>query len=423
MAGAREAFESACETLFRKVHSDLHVSQVRVNLGDGGIDIFIGEFGNEPITVIQCKFFLNSFEASQQAQIRGSFDTAVNSNDYELKEWILCIPRVIDIEENSWWFKWKKKKLTEHSKRNAFIQLKNGNELIDLLKKHDLYNQVFKMADSLKIEEIHDAIVPKKIDVPSGIQPNTVLFNNYSEKSEPFYLERNNDIEFNESLKINNIWIFGKSGVGKTALINRNLIKNEKEYCFCDLSPVSITKVEDVLEGVLCEVEDKFSIDRNLDETNMLKQISQVLCQCDSSETVIVIDELSVDNDLVLKEVADNLLRLVTHFNNSSNKDKLKFIVSTISDPKDIVQNRSKACSHFHYICCDSWEGYSCQLFDIICESLSLDLKLCKALIVEKADGSPRVLKAIIRKIIVCDDTREESIHKAINVTLEEFVG
>jgi len=423
IAGAREAFENACGTLFRKVHPDQHVSQVRIKQGDGGIDIFIGEFGNEPITVIQCKFFLDSFAGSQHAQIRDSFETAVNSSKYELKEWILCIPRVLDLGENSWWFKWKERKLIEYSKDANFVQLKDGNALIDLFKEHDLYDQVFEMTDSLKIAEIHNAVVHKKIDVPNDVKPKTVLFNNYSERNEPFYLERGTDTEFNESLKIKNIWVFGMSGAGKTALINRNLIQSKIEYCFCDLSPVVITKAEDVLEEILCEIEDKFDIKRRLEESNTLKKISQILCQCDSSETVIVIDELSVHDDFVLKEIADSLIKLVAHFNNSSDSDELKFVVSTIPDPKGIIQARSKACDHFNYICCESWADYSCQLFDVLCDALNLDLKSYKTLIIEKSESSPRVLKTIFSKIIICDDTREEAIHKAINTTLEELVG
>ena len=37
-AGAREAFENACETLFRKIHQGRNVQQVKVKQGDGGID-------------------------------------------------------------------------------------------------------------------------------------------------------------------------------------------------------------------------------------------------------------------------------------------------------------------------------------------------------------------------------------------------
>ncbi len=422
IAGARQAFEDACETLFRKKHKDQHVSQVKVKQGDGGIDIFIGELGVEPITVIQCKFFLDSFGDSQKNQIRESFKTAVGSDKYELKEWILCIPRLIDIDENSWWFKWKHKQLEEHSKQKSFIKLTNGNELIDLLKELDLYNQVFKIEDSRKIDEIHNRLVPKRIEIPQNIKPNTVLFNNYSQKNEPFYLERVCDSEFNESLAINNIWLFGKSGVGKTALINRNLIQKKIEYCFCDLSPITITEPKDVLNEILCTIEDKFSLNRNESETNLLKQISKILCKAGSNKTVIVIDELSVSDETILKKIASKFIQLVTHYSNQTNQNELKFVVSTISDPKVIIQNKSKASDHFQYICCDSWDDYSSQLFDILSQALNLELEESKSLIIEKSKKSPRILKNIFRKIIISNNSKRVAVEKAIKLTLEEIV-
>ncbi|WP_415376675.1 hypothetical protein [Patiriisocius sp. Uisw_017] len=423
IAGAREAFEDACETLYKKKYKDQHVSQVKVKQGDGGIDIFIGELGVEPITVIQCKFFLESFGATQHSQIRESFNTAITSEKYELKEWILCIPRVIDIDENTWWFKWKHKKLKEHTKNKSFIKLTNGNELIDLLKELGLYNQVFKIDDSIKIDEIHKQLVPVPIDLPKDIKPSTVLFNNYSQKNEPFYLNRDSDSEFNNSLEISNIWLFGKSGVGKTALINRNLIQNKTEYCFCDLSPITITKVEDVLNEILLTIEDKFDLERDNSDTNILKQISQILCKASSSKTIIVIDELSVSDNSTLKNIADSFIQLVTYYSNQTENNELKFVVSTISDPKDIIQNKSKASGYFQYICCDSWDNYSSHLFDILAKALNLELEDSKSTIIEESKNSPRTLKNIFQKIVIFNDSSEKSIRKAIKLTQAEIVG
>ena len=423
IAGAREAFEDACETLFRKKYKGQHVSQVKVKQGDGGIDIFIGELGVEPITVIQCKFFLETFGESQQAQIRESFNTAMTSSKYELKQWILCVPRVIDIDENTWWFKWKHKKLKEHTKEPSFVKLTNGNELIDLFKELDLYNQVFKIDDSIKIDEIHKQLVPVTINLPIDVKPSTVLFNNYSKKNEPFYLNRDSDSEFNKSLEVSNIWLFGKSGVGKTALINRNLIQNKIEYCFCDLSPITITKTEDVLNEILLTIEDKFDLERDNSEPNILKQISRILCSGSSNKTIIVIDELSVFDNSTLKNIADSFIQLVTHYSNQTEKNELKFVVSTISDPKYIIKNKPKASGYFQYICCDSWNNYSSQLFDILASALNLHLEDSKATIIEESRNSPRTLKNIFQKIVIFNDSSEKSISKAIKLTQEEIVG
>jgi len=158
IAGAREAFEKACETLFKKMYAPTYVSQMEVSQGDGGIDIFVGEYSIEPIIVVQCKFFLEDFGSSQKQQIKDSFSKAFNNQDYQLREWILCIPRMFTQKDNEWWFEWKEK-------QNIDIKLINGNELIDLMKEYDVYNRIFKMEDSIRLKELHQALVPKKVKI------------------------------------------------------------------------------------------------------------------------------------------------------------------------------------------------------------------------------------------------------------------
>ncbi len=425
LAGAREAFEDACESLYKKKHKDQNVSQVKVKQGDGGIDIFIGELGVEPITVIQCKFFLESFESSQHAQIRESFNTAINADKYELNNWILCVPRVFDIDQHSWWGKWKEKQLKKHSKKNEFIKVVNGNELIDLFKEHDLYNTIFGIEDSKKIDEIHNILCPKPSKkIGSSALARDILFNNYSEKNEDYYLERKTDVEFKKALDINHIWLFGKSGYGKTALLHRNLIQNEIQYCYCDLSPVFIEKVEDVFNEILSTLEEKFELEREKRETNMLKQISKILCLKTNSKVVIVIDEFSIDEELMLEKIANQLSQLVIYHNNKSQGeiDSLKFVISTIFNPKNVIRNKSKASECFHYIQCDLWEDNPEKLFDKLSHALDLDLEDSKTYIIEKAKKSPRTIKNIFRKIIVSDSFNEEVVNKAVSQALEEIV-
>jgi len=158
ITGAREAFEKACETLFKKKYAPKYVSQMEVSQGDGGIDIFIGEYSIEPIIVVQCKFFLEDFGSSQKQQIKNSFNKAYNNKDYKLKEWILCIPRVFTQKDNKWWFEWKEK-------QDIDIKLINGNELINLMKEYDVYNQIFQIKDFIRLKELHEALVLKKNEI------------------------------------------------------------------------------------------------------------------------------------------------------------------------------------------------------------------------------------------------------------------
>ncbi len=173
LEGAREAFEKACESLIRKIHKGSNVQQVKVKLGDGGIDVYVGELGVEPITVYQCKFFLDEFDAAQHAQIRNSFNTAMNSDKFELKNWILCIPKVLNIDETVWWTKWKNKQIKINNKDTQFITLINGNELIELMKTYGVYNLVFEIEELILTREIHENVTqlvqtfnPQKTGLP-----------------------------------------------------------------------------------------------------------------------------------------------------------------------------------------------------------------------------------------------------------------
>ena len=73
-AGARDIFEKICtELLHAKYGENAH--NIRVNKGDEGIDILVGDFSS-PIDDYQCKFFLDGICDSQKKQIRESFQTA-----------------------------------------------------------------------------------------------------------------------------------------------------------------------------------------------------------------------------------------------------------------------------------------------------------------------------------------------------------
>jgi hypothetical protein len=145
---ARSKFQKICETLFRKINISDNVQSIKCNPGDEGIDIFIGEIGVEPITVIQCKYFIEEIGDSQKAQIRQSFDTAISSKEYIMKEWVLCLPTELNIKNHKWWCDWKSKQSFNQ------IRLILGNELIEKLKLYELYSYAFDDKSDQKLDQI-----------------------------------------------------------------------------------------------------------------------------------------------------------------------------------------------------------------------------------------------------------------------------
>jgi hypothetical protein len=215
--GARAEFEKVCASLFRKIYPNRNVRLVTIKNGDGGIDVLIGEIGVEPITVIQCKFFLDKVDSSQQEQIRKSYKRASENSDYVLKNWILFIPKTLDIYELKWWSGWKDRTSKKINKDQNFITLITGEQIIDLLKDHNLYNRIFQ------------------IDEPTGqlvsIDEFVQYYNNGSQSiatplDNPFLFRENELSQFINTLeKENFIVLSGKAGIGKTRIAIEGLKK------------------------------------------------------------------------------------------------------------------------------------------------------------------------------------------------------
>lgn len=153
--GARAGFEKGCETLLREYHKGMNVQQVAVSQGDGGIDVLVGHIGH-PLLVYQCKFFLDKIGPAQKAQIKDSFKRVFTNPKIQIKQWTLCMPRVFTLEEHEWWAEWRRKEMEQYSLNENFITLFSGNQLIDLMKNLGVYNQVFRMEEALKLEEIYN---------------------------------------------------------------------------------------------------------------------------------------------------------------------------------------------------------------------------------------------------------------------------
>ncbi|KUY17170.1 hypothetical protein BAZ12_18590 [Elizabethkingia miricola] len=423
MAGARDAFEDSCKELFRKLYPEYHVAKMRVAQGDGGIDIFIGNYGKEPIIVVQCKFFLDDFGSGQKQQIKDSFKKAAESEEFEVKEWILCMPYVFNQKENEWYFEWRNKEITRLCKENTFIQFKDGDELISLMKEYGIYDTVFEMTDSQNIQTILDLLTPSKSNREISSDIKTVLFNNYTERCNDYYYERDIDRSFKNHLGLNNIWVFGESGKGKTAFLNRNLIFNKIQFCYCDLSPLTIENADQILEEIILNIEDKFQVSRSETETNLIKQISELLIKECYKDLVIVIDELSVFSIDLIKDIIKKLTQLVVYYNNKIPDGNLKFIISTIHNPKHNSDNFPKATEYFQFISCDDWNNDLSKLFDLINHGLNHSLTEYKNEVIDAASNSPRILKSIFRKVILLKEINQENVSDAIKMVKSEIVS
>jgi hypothetical protein len=145
--GARAAFERACEMVIRKQHANAH--GIRVHIGDGGIDIYVGEFGSSPLVVYQCKYFTDGIGDSQKQQIRKSYKAAISSEEFEVKEWFLCLPIALSTTESKWFQDWSEK-------CDYPVKLIAHTQLMEWAETSGLATIIFQRKDSMKLDWLID---------------------------------------------------------------------------------------------------------------------------------------------------------------------------------------------------------------------------------------------------------------------------
>lgn len=164
--GARHKFEDACEKVLKAEYED--ATGIEAYPGDDGIDIYVGNM-LYPIEVYQCKFFIEKLGDAQKNQIRNSFRTAVESKNYTLKKWVLCIPKKLTLSEAKWWDEWKEKTVKKHP--DLEIVLFDSTVLLDLIEKHKIDEQIFDQEERRQIREIHEQLVEKKTAMLEVLSP------------------------------------------------------------------------------------------------------------------------------------------------------------------------------------------------------------------------------------------------------------
>lgn len=157
--GARSIFEVITQRLISIIYPNESVKTIQASRGDAGIDIAKGDIGINQITVYQCKFFLDKIEKTQEEQIKKSLKRAINTDEYSLKEWILVIPKLqLTLNEQKWW---DKLKTDTQNVNNLKIDIITGEKFIHLCKINNIYNQIFEIEDSLKLDEILNILKKK----------------------------------------------------------------------------------------------------------------------------------------------------------------------------------------------------------------------------------------------------------------------
>lgn len=254
---------------------------------------------------------------------------------------------------------------------------------------------------------------------------NEVLFDFYDNTNEPYYIERESDIIFNQVLNQYGIWVFGPSGCGKSNLIIRNLIKTQKEFIQVDLGSCIGQDVESFFKEILFDISFKVGgIHSQYQPTNFSEcsreLISLLNKYFENKELIIFIEEIPITSEKDQKEFAEKIFSIIISKNFQIGLRNIKFVLSSIENPSiKIPLVQQKIHQQVSFIQLKYWDDEILdKLVDMILSEFKFNLKTdFKKELISSAKGSPRFIKKFFRSIYTLNKTDDKTLRMILKET------
>lgn len=272
------------------------------------------------------------------------------------------------------------------------------------------------MRQLIIIDMVYDYIT-RDLKIENAI--SQALFDLVNKSNKDYYYERENDKQIKKNLMLDNIWIHGVSGVGKTNAAIYYTLNNPCKFIhtiyFSDLEDYGIdTIIQNIFESLydavlVTELTISPSVDQN--KSNDKKELLKLICLLVNkfSNIVLIFDDIP---QLDSNEFNDFFKFLLVLFKNSSsgigcNSNKLKLLITSIVNPLenfallDAVK-KEKIEENLKFIKFDYWNDKEIiNLKKLIEKQTGSQVSDEKA--ISLAEGKPRKLKRLIKDSISGD--------------------
>jgi hypothetical protein len=230
-----------------------------------------------------------------------------------------------------------------------------------------------------------------------------VLFDVYRPELDRFYIERREDRILRSYITRQNIWLFGPSGLGKTAALTRCLTQSSSfrlislgHYAGCTVKELFVA-LHEALGGTqskeLVEWTWPKLIEALCDEINAL---------CSSGLRWIFVEEMPLGDSQELSEFLARLSSLLILQSKSRSFESISFAFSSINDPRLDVRDLHRVSQILKVIRFSEWRHADLEkLMQMILNEISVELSpLDQGAILAASGMSPRFMKVFFTNYV-----------------------
>lgn len=243
-------------------------------------------------------------------------------------------------------------------------------------------------------------------NIPDAKLIGEVLFNVY-DNDEKYYILRNFDTLVQNCIKMHSvIWLYGKSGVGKTTAIYRNIDVEKRKKIVADLSDFmtyDIVQIFNYVYELLLNLF-KLPLDSYVDNFIGISKKIVDLIKANESDICVVFEEIPIDNKKEFSDFVHHITSFVIKLNRALPSIQIKFILTSIDNPKSsIASQKTKILENMYLLLMHEWSKIELnELVRLICDKLSINITdEEEEILIDASLGSPRYIKKFFKNFLI----------------------
>lgn len=236
------------------------------------------------------------------------------------------------------------------------------------------------------------------------------LFDIYEPIDEPYYLKRDLDILLGNDCQLFSVWLYGASGVGKTAATRRRVFRDGKNPIQIYIGAMSETNVDHIalLNEIYYTVCDVVGVDFQQYKSphKIVEKIGSMLVKKGvDSGVILVVDEipLVVNPEVEIPRFLRAIINIISYVKRESGITHACVLLSSIFDPCAHLEDHDmKIREHVKFVMCETWsDGEISNLIEILENNLKLHTSVdFRCGLLKMANGSPRRIKTHFKEML-----------------------